>query len=143
MKYGVRYQIEIIAHTRFNTLPQALEAIERVGRPNVGLVIDFWHLYATGASTPADVAALDPALIYGVHFGDGRKPGPGEAWDESVLRAYLPGEGDIDIQAWTDAVKATGFDGVWSPELYSPLCWEMDHGELAKKVIETMTKYTG
>lgn len=142
LEYGVRYQIEVIAHTKFNTLGQALEVIRRINKPNVGLVIDFWHLYASG-STPADVAALDPSLIFGVHFCDGRKPQPGEAWKENVLRAYMPGEGDIDIQAWTDAVKATGFDGVWSAELFSPRCWEMDHHELAQAVIKNMTEYTG
>lgn len=142
-RYGVRYQIEVIAHTRFNLMDQALEVIKRIQKPNVGLVIDFWHLFATGQTTPADVAALDPSLIFGVHFCDGRKPKPGEAWEETVLRAYMPGEGELDIQAWTDSVKATGFDGVWSAELFSPKCWEMDHSELARKVLDNMTHYTG
>ncbi|ORM71084.1 sugar phosphate isomerase/epimerase family protein [Pantoea rwandensis] len=143
LKYGVRYQIEVIAYTQFNSLNQALEVIERVGKPNVGLVIDFWHLYATGLSQPEDVAALDPSLIFGVHFCDGRRPAKGEAWEETVLRAYMPGQGEIDIQAWTDAVKATGYDGSWSAELFSPECWEKDHYVLAKEVIENMTSYTG
>ncbi|MDI9224190.1 sugar phosphate isomerase/epimerase family protein [Pantoea sp. EA-12] len=142
-QYGVRYQIEVIAHTKFNTLNQALEVIRRVGKPNVGLVIDFWHLFATGATTPEDIQQLDPSLIFGVHFCDGRKPFTGEAWEETILRAYMPGEGDIDIQAWTDAVKATGFDGVWSAELFSPARWEMDHAVLARQVIENMRSYTG
>ncbi|HDS6204623.1 sugar phosphate isomerase/epimerase family protein [Klebsiella pneumoniae] len=140
-RYGVRYQIEVIAHTKFNTLDQALEVIRRIEKPNVGLVIDFWHLFATGATTPDDIAKLDPSLIFGVHFCDGRKPRPGEGWEETVLRAYMPGEGDIDIQAWTDAVKATGFDGVWSAELFSPTLWEMDHAIIAKQVIENMNRY--
>ncbi|MFS2223728.1 sugar phosphate isomerase/epimerase family protein [Pantoea sp. B65] len=142
-QYGVRYQIEVIAHTKFNTMEQALEVIRRIGKPNVGLVIDFWHLYATGKTRPEDVAALDPALIFGVHFCDGRKPVADEKWQETVLRAYMPGEGNIDIQAWTDAVKSTGFDGVWSAELFSPTCWEMDHLTLARQVIENMSSYTG
>lgn len=142
LEYGVRYQIEVICHTKFNTLPQALEVIKRIGKPNVGLVIDFWHLWATGVTTPADVAALDPKLIFGVHFCDGRRPKPGEAWEETVLRAYMPGEGDIDVQAWTDAVKSTGFDGTWSAELFSPRCWEMDHKALAEQVIASMRSYT-
>ncbi|TKI03014.1 sugar phosphate isomerase/epimerase family protein [Martelella alba] len=143
LKYGVRYQIEVIAHTKFNTLHHALEVINRIKKPNIGLVIDFWHLFATGQATPEDIATLDPKLIFGVHFCDGRKPQPGEAWEETVLRAYMPGEGDIDIQAWTDAVKSTGFDGVWSAELFSPRCWEMDHYELAREIIKNMTRYTG
>ncbi len=58
-----------------------LDVIRRIGQPNIGLVIDFWHLFATGKTTPANVAALDPALIFGVHFCDGRTPRPGEAWE--------------------------------------------------------------
>ncbi|WP_426608262.1 sugar phosphate isomerase/epimerase family protein [Pantoea anthophila] len=140
-QYGVRYQIEVIAHTRFNTLNQALEVIQRINKPNIGLVIDFWHLFVTGHTTPEDIRRLDPALIYGVHFCDGRKPYAGEEWNETVLRAYMPGEGDIDIHAWSDAVKATGFDGVWSAELFSPKRWEMDHAVLAKQVIQNMKFY--
>ncbi|MCS4269614.1 MULTISPECIES: sugar phosphate isomerase/epimerase [Raoultella] len=142
-QYGVQYQIEVIAHTKFNTMDQALEVIRRVNKKNVGLVIDFWHLFAAGVTQPEDVAALDPSLIFGVHFCDGRKPVSGEAWDETVLRAYMPGEGQLDVQAWTNAVKTTGFDGVWSAELFSPVCWEMDHYDLARKVHENLTSYTG
>ena len=140
-QYGVRYQIEVIAHTKFNTLDQALEVIRRINKPNVGLVIDFWHLFASGATIPDDIRSLDPSLIFGVHFCDGRKPFTGEAWEETVLRAYMPGEGDIDIRAWSDAVKATGYDGVWSAELFSPARWEMDHAVLARQIIENMSLY--
>lgn len=140
-QHGVRYQIEVIAHTRFNTLNQALEVIKRINAPNIGLVIDFWHLFATGYTTPEEIRRLDPALIYGVHFCDGRKPYPGEERNETVLRAYMPGEGDIDIQAWSNAVKATGFNGVWSAELFSPARWEMDHAVLAKQIIDNMRFY--
>ncbi|SDE56561.1 Sugar phosphate isomerase/epimerase [Priestia aryabhattai B8W22] len=143
LKYGVRYQIEVIAHTKFNTIDQALEVIRRINKGNVGLVIDFWHMYATGKTTPDDVAKLDKSLIYGVHFCDGRRPYSGEAWNENVQRAYMPGEGNIDIQAYTDAVKSTGFDGAWSTELFSPKYWEYDLVDVARLCYENLTKYTG
>lgn len=43
-----------------------------------------------------------------------------------MLRAYMPGEGDIDVQAWTDAVKATIVDfaihiAATPPTINSPL----------------------
>ncbi|EIC86172.1 sugar phosphate isomerase/epimerase [Serratia sp. M24T3] len=140
--YGVRYQIEVIAFTKFRTLEQGLEVIRRVGKDNVGMVIDFWHLYASG-SKPEDIARLDKNLIYGVHFCDGRLPKPGEAWDQLVLRNYMPGEGEIDIQAWSDAVKATGYDGLWSAELFSPNRWESDLYDIAIECRENMEKYIG
>lgn len=141
-EYGVRYQIEIIAFTKFRTQEQALEVIRRVNRDNVGMVIDFWHLWASG-STPEDIAKLDKDLIYGVHFCDSRVPYEGEEWDQLVQRAYMPGEGDIDIQAWVDAVKATGYDGMWSGELLSPKHWEYDAYDIAQQCYDNMTKYIG
>lgn len=141
-QYGVRYQIEVIAFTKFRTLQQGLEVIRRVGRKNVGMVIDFWHLYASG-SKPEEVASMDKNLIYGVHFCDGRLPKPGEPWDQMVLRNYMPGEGEVDIQAWTDAVKATGYDGMWSAELFSPDRWEYDLYDIATQCRENMTQYIG
>lgn len=140
--YGVRYQIEVIAFTKFRTLRQGLEVIRRVGKNNVGMVIDFWHLYAAG-SLPEEVARMDKDLIYGVHFCDGRLPKPGEPWDQMVLRNYMPGEGEIDIQAWVDAVKATGYDGMWSAELFSPNRWESDLYDIAIECRENMEKYIG
>lgn len=142
LKLGVRYQIEVIASTQFNTLNHALQVINTLNKPNVGLVVDFWHMYASG-STPADIAQLDKEIIFGVHFCDGRKPRPEEKWSELVQRAYFPGEGEVDIQGFTDAVKATGFDGVWSTELFSPKRWEDDLWDTARACIENMTKYTG
>ena len=141
-KHGVRFQLEVIAHTKFNTLKKALEVIKRVDKKNVGMVIDFWHLWVTGESTPEDIAKLDKELIYGVHFCDGRKPHAGEAWDETIQRAYLPGEGNIDVKAWADAVKSTGFDGVWSAELFSPARWEYDLFDIAKICLDNLSGYT-
>jgi sugar phosphate isomerase/epimerase len=141
-EHGIRFQLEVIAHTKFNSLTQGMDIIKRVNKKNVGMVIDFWHLWVTGLSTPEDIAQLDKDLIFGVHFCDGRKPYEGEAWDETVQRAYLPGEGDINVKEWADAVKATGFNGVWSTELFSPACWEYDLFDIAKISLDNLIKYT-
>lgn len=140
-RYGVRYQIELIAYTPFNTLEQGLKVIHGVNTGNLGMVVDFWHLHAAGINTPADVAAMDPSLIYDIHFCDGRQPRLGEAWKEDVLRDYLPGQGDIDVQAWTNAVLSTGYDGWWAPELASPRHWEDDLLEISRVCLDNMRAY--
>ncbi|KOC90882.1 sugar phosphate isomerase/epimerase family protein [Winslowiella iniecta] len=138
---GIKFQIEVVAFTAFNSLSQALDIIAQTGKDNVGLVIDFWHLHAGGNTRPEEVAAMDKQLIYGVHFCDGRAARDGEAWDEWVQRNYAPGEGDVDIARWIEAVNATGYDGVWSPEWLSPRCWEYDLWEIGRQSRESLTRY--
>lgn len=60
---------------------------------------------------------------------------------EVDLRGYLPGEGDIPIKEWVDAVQAAGFDGVWSCELLSPKHWEWDLLEIARETKARMEQY--
>lgn len=142
-KHGIRYMIELPAFTKFRTIAQAHEVIRRVNKNNIGVVVDFWHFYASGA-TPADVAKMNKDHIFGVHFCDGRVPhSPEDTWDETILRDCIPGEGEIDLNAWTAAVKATGYDGAWSIELISPRLWEKDPAILTKELITAMKEYIG
>ena len=143
-RHGVRFQLEPIAWSPIHSLSQSLELIQAAGRDNVGMVIDFWHLWAGGETTPDDVAALNKDTIYGVHFCDGVRFEDGRSWgmeEEPMLRGYLPGEGKMDVAAWVAAVKATGFDGVWSSELLSPKHWEWDLLDIAKETKARMERY--
>ena len=141
-RYGIRFQLEPIAWSPIHSLSQSLQLIEEAGQDNVGMVIDFWHLWAGGETTPDDVAMLDGSMIYGIHFCDGKRHVPGTEWVEVELRGYLPGEGDLPIKEWVDAVRATGFDGVWSCELLSPRHWEWDLLEIALETKARMERYT-
>jgi sugar phosphate isomerase/epimerase len=139
--HGIRFQLEPIAWSPICSLKQSLDLIKMSGRDNVGVVIDFWHLWAGEATEPDEVAKLDPSVIYGVHFCDGKRIPKGQRWTEASLRGYLPGEGDIPIRDWVTAVKATGYDGSWSCELLSPRHWEWDLREIAVRCRELMEYY--
>jgi sugar phosphate isomerase/epimerase len=120
--HGIRYYLEAIAWTPLAPLARAVEVIDAAERDNVGLVLDFWHLWH-GGSTPDDLARLDPRVIFGVDLGDSL--GPIEAGTpDQRSRCVWPGEGRIPLRAWADAIRSTGFDGWWDNELYSPLHWE-------------------
>lgn len=138
---GIKFQIEVMAFTATHSLQQGLDLIKKSGRDNVGLVIDFWHLHAGGKTEPAEVAAMDKNLIYGVHFCDGRAAAPDEKWDEWVQRNYAPGEGEVDIASWVQAVKESGYQGVWSPELLSPRNWEHDLWDIARESLASMKRH--
>jgi sugar phosphate isomerase/epimerase len=118
----LRYYLEPVAWTPLSTLGQAVDAIDAAERDNVGLVLDFWHLWQRGA-TPDSVARLDPRIIFGVDFADSLGPAGADGPDQRSRRVW-PGEGAIPLREWVDAVRATGFDGWWDNELYSPLHWE-------------------
>jgi sugar phosphate isomerase/epimerase len=118
--YGIQFQVEGAAWTPIHSLSQCLQLIKAVNRKNVGLVIDFWHLWASRETNSEELARLDKHLIYGVHLADGKRPPEGEPWvDEKLLRGFLPGDGDLPMAEWVAAVKATGFDGVVSGEILS------------------------
>ena len=140
-QYVIRFQIEPVAWAPIHSLSQTLELIQKSGRDNVGLLIDFWHLWAGEETSPDEVVKLNPSIIYGVHFCDGKRIPKDRPWTEGEVRGYLPGDGDVPIKDWTTAVKATGYDGSWSPELFSPRHWEWDLEELTLECKSRMLQY--
>ena len=71
--HGIRYYLEPVAWTPLGPLARAVEVIDAVERDNVGLVLDFWHLWQCG-TTPDDIARLDRRVISGVDFADSLGP---------------------------------------------------------------------
>ncbi len=120
---GLRYYLEPVAWAPLSSLGQAVDVIDAAERENVGLVLDFWHLWQRGA-TPEDIAGLDARVIFGVDFADALGP-PGTGTPDQRSRCVWPGDGDIPLREWVDAVRSTGFDGWWDNELYSPPHWEL------------------
>jgi len=141
-KKGIRFQYEGAAWTPIHSLEQCQKLVEEVGMDNFGFVIDFWHFWASRGGSPEDVAKLNKDMIYGVHVADGYRPGVGEDWvDETLLRGALPGDGEIPIQEWIDAVKATGYDGFYSGEILCHKLWEADLMDIAADTLSRMKKY--
>ena len=140
-RYGVRFQLEPVAWSPIHSLSQSLELIEAVERDNFGMVIDFWHLWYGGKTTPEDVARMNPAHIYHIHFGDGKKNPPGTICDETDLRGHYAGEGDINMPEWVEAVKASGYEGWWTYELVSACHWQMDTKEVAENTSRLLDKF--
>lgn len=139
--YGIQFQLEPVAWSPIHSLSQSLAFIEYTGRDNLGMVIDFWHLWYGNETTPDEVAALDKNLICNIHFCDGNRNPKGTVCDEEILRGVYAGEGSIPMQEWIDAVKATGYDGYWSYELVSRKHWEADTEEVAQTTSKLLDEY--
>ncbi len=114
--HGLLIYLEALSWTPLNTIDRQLRTIDKAGRDNIRLVIDFWHCHTAG-DTPERIARLDRRQLYGVHICDSL-PFSGGVPDESVLRDVPTGGGALNLKEWVDAVKATGYDGWWSCELF-------------------------
>lgn len=122
---GVRLAIEFLPYSPLRTLGQALDLCDAVGSA-AGLMLDSWHVLAV--PMPGDLSAIRalPAdRIALLQIGDlDRVPGADVLVGEDLIDAsrnhrLLPGEGSGGFEAFTDAVRATGYDGVISPEVLS------------------------
>jgi len=123
--HHVKFFLEALTWTPLHTLEHQLELLDSAGCDNVGLVVDFWHLWDSGA-TADQVARLNKDLIYLVHFADSLEQHGQRGTYEQHGRDLWPGGGRIPLKEWVDAVRATGYDGWWLVELLSPKYWELD-----------------
>ncbi len=129
-QYDVLLYLEALSWTPLNTLAHQLQLIERTERSNVKMVIDYWHCFTSGVR-PEDIARMNKDVIYGVHVCDSL-PFTGGIPNEEVLRDIPTGSGILNLAEWTDAVKATGYDGWWSCELFCKKQQQQNSYEVAK-----------
>jgi sugar phosphate isomerase/epimerase len=124
-RFGVGFYIEPLAWTPLADVSRVVRILGEADQKNIGLAIDFWHLWSTGTE-PDKIARLDGSLIRSVDICDGLgRPGESASPDQRSRRVWT-GAGSIPLKAWVDAVRATGYDGTWSCELLSPQHWELD-----------------
>nr|WP_184470048.1 sugar phosphate isomerase/epimerase family protein [Rhizobium esperanzae] len=139
--HGLILYLESLSWTPLNTIDKQLKVIEKAGRSNVKLLIDYWHCYTSG-DTPERVAKIDKDLIYGVHVCDSLEF-KGGIPDEPVLRDVPTGEGVLNLQEWTDAVKSTGYEGWWSCELFCNRNHQENSFEVARQLKSLMQSLIG
>ncbi|HLL90150.1 MAG TPA: sugar phosphate isomerase/epimerase family protein [Tepidisphaeraceae bacterium] len=120
---GLRLGLEFVApyhlraakpHAFVFTPAQMLELADAVG-PNAGLLVDCFHVHAAGEPWDA-VARLPGDRIVLAHVNDCPNVPLGQVQDGERL---LPGEGVIDLPAFFAALKATGYAGPVSLEVFN------------------------
>lgn len=98
-----------------NDLPSALGMIEAVGRPDLRVLLDAMHVFRSGASV-SDIANLDPAVIGYVQLCDvPLSAAPEDYADEARFERLPPGEGELPLQAFVDALPTDVFVGLELP----------------------------
>lgn len=106
-EYGMGVGFEFIPYTALNSLSYAHDILKTAEQPNAGLLIDALHLHRSGGS-PADVAAIAPALIAYGHLCDAPadSPGPDAIRTEARSARLYPGDGGLPLAAFLRALPA-------------------------------------
>ncbi len=98
--HGIGCSLEFMRFMSVRDLPQALAVLDRVDRPNAGVLIDNLHLARSGG-TVADVAAISADRLPYLQLCDAPARSPGGAPDELVVEALdgrlLLGEGHLPV----------------------------------------------
>jgi sugar phosphate isomerase/epimerase len=103
---GMDATLEYMAGTAVGTLGKALAVIEAVGQPNLTLLLDCLH-FARSGGRPADLAAVDPALIGYLQLCDAPdKPLDKDYGDDARDNRLPPGDGALPLAEILKAAPA-------------------------------------
>src|SRR6266705_379906 len=115
---GMRVGFEALAWGRhINDYRDSWEVVRRADHPAVGLVLDSFHVLARGSEL-APLRDIPKDRIFLVQMADAPK------LDMDFLswsRHYrcFPGQGELPVAPFMDALHATGFDGLLSLEIFN------------------------
>jgi 2-keto-myo-inositol isomerase len=107
----------------------AWAVVQETNRPNLGIIVDTAHFYA-GGSTLESIKQVDPKRLVVLHINDVEDVPKPDITDGHRL---YPGEGVLPLQDILSAVRATGWDGVLSVELFREEYWRQDPLAVARE----------
>jgi len=122
-----------------NNLHAAVETIKHVGKSNVGLVVDSFHMHVSDSKF-SEITELDAEQIFLVHVNDAESGQKSKLTDANRL---YPGQGVIDLKSFYSALQQVGYNGCLSLELLRPAYWEQDAEQVALKGRKSLCRIFG
>src|SRR6478752_8461015 len=117
-KRGLRVAFEALSWGRhIHDYRDAWEVVRRANHPSVGLVLDSFHVLARGTDLSA-IRSIPADKIFLVQMADAPKLDMDYLSWSRHYRCF-PGQGDLPINEFMDALNATGFDGLLSLEIFN------------------------
>jgi sugar phosphate isomerase/epimerase len=144
---GLRLGLEFVApfhlrrqgkHEFLFTPGQMLELAAAIG-PNVGLLVDCFHIHAAG-DTWEHLARIPADKIVLAHLNDA--PSGAVSAIQDGKRA-LPGEGAIDARAFLAALQTAGYRGPVSLEVFSEALRALPPEEAARRAWQATARALG
>ncbi|TGX55685.1 sugar phosphate isomerase/epimerase [Sphingomonas gei] len=107
LKFVIEYKPrEPRNHMSFDSVARTLLGIEKIGLPNIGILLDFGHsLY--GGESPADAAqlAIDHGRLFGMDVNDNLR-----GWDDDMIAGSVH---PIELFEFFYTLRKNQWEGVW------------------------------
>lgn len=124
-KVGLQVSLEFLPWSDIPDPATGLAVVEACAQPNLGLMVDAWHVFR-GPGEMAALRALPGSCVVGTQLCDApaepSTPGPLEA----LTARLLPGEGAIDLVDLVRALDAIGSRAPMGVEVYSDVLAAQD-----------------
>lgn len=135
-RVGVLPAMEFLGFVpQVNAIPVCLEVMARANDADAAIVLDPFHIFRGGGSF--DAVRLVPGRAVAIcHFNDA----PGDKPRETQRDAdrVLPGEGVLPLTPMLRSLRAIGYHGPVSLELFSEALWRRDALEVAAEGCQRM-----
>src|SRR6478736_10184394 len=117
-KRGLRVGFEALAWGRhISDHRDAWEIVRRADHPNIGLILDSFHTLSRKIDVNS-IRSIPKEKIFIVQLADAPLIDMDLLYWSRHFR-NMPGEGDLPVTAFTEAVAATGYDGYLSLEIFN------------------------
>lgn len=117
-KRGLKVGYEALAWGRYvNDHRDAWEIVRRANHPNVGLILDSFHSLSRKIDINS-IRSIPKEKIFIVQLADAPLIEMDLLYWSRHFR-NMPGEGDLPVTAFTEAVASTGYDGYFSLEIFN------------------------
>lgn len=136
VKLGIEplHPMQAAERSVISTLGQALDICERIGDPNLGVIIDVYHVWWD----PDLYRQIERAKgrIWGFHVNDWLVP-----TNDTMMERGMMGDGVIELRRMREAVEAAGYSGPIECEIFNKTYWEMDGNDVLKLMKERFIQY--
>lgn len=138
---GLRVAYEGMAWSTINpTLAAAWELVERLDEPNLGLVVDAFHLFVRDG-TAAELGPLEAERIYLVQLSDlDQAADLANIADTARHRRLLPGEGRFPLESMIERLRTMGYEGPVGIEVFNDALKAADPFSVARRAIDSLRR---
>lgn len=137
-EHGLLITLEFLPWSQIATLGDVVELVNLAGRDNGGVMFDTWHHFRSGGDL--DSIRKHATKILGVQINDAPAEPEADLVQETMCRRRLPGDGDIDLAGYLNALRDGNCKAPIGAEVFSETLAQKPVQEIADATMAAMRK---